>query len=179
MIPRMQFDWKNRVTEALVGGAAGLVVVATYIIARAVFNGADDGDWLNFAGVVVGVMLTAGVTIGLQRYADWQRIRPYRQRLKFLIGELEASTKQSLAPGAEGEIRGSLNAIARATDELLTIDFELVKDITHLVEEAERSYATTFTQNVYGEMVLLPEAERVTGLTKIIELAKRMRSRVS
>ena len=54
---------RNRLSEALVGGGTGLLVVASYIVLRSLADGAGPGDWLNFAGVIFGVALTIAGTL--------------------------------------------------------------------------------------------------------------------
>ena len=51
-------SWSDRALEAAVGGASGLIVVAIFIVTRAWLHGVSDGDWLQFAGVIIGVALT-------------------------------------------------------------------------------------------------------------------------
>ncbi|PHP18766.1 hypothetical protein CG471_15980 [Sphingobium sp. IP1] len=89
----LDMNWRSRVSEALVGGATGLFVVACYIVARARIDGADAGDWLAFAGVIFGVMLTAGVTVGIQKFGDWEKFQPLRKRALAEVDELRAATK--------------------------------------------------------------------------------------
>lgn len=60
-------NWKGRATEALVGGIAGLAVVAIYIVARSTVSNIEAKDWLAFAGVIIGVILTIGAT----KLVDW------------------------------------------------------------------------------------------------------------
>jgi hypothetical protein len=67
--------------KSLALGAAGgllaaLMILAGFIIARANIDGAGPGDWLNFAGVIVGVVLTVGAAKAIDvvnAYAKDQR----------------------------------------------------------------------------------------------------------
>lgn len=61
---------------ALGGLVSSLVVIALYIVATANAAGADAGDWLSFAGVVVGVAITILGTLSV----DWFKRRAIEHR---------------------------------------------------------------------------------------------------
>jgi hypothetical protein len=63
-------SWADRLREALVGGLTGLATVALYAVARAKLIGAPAGDWLGFAGAVIGTALAVGGAVWIEH---WKR----------------------------------------------------------------------------------------------------------
>src|SRR5690606_20755538 len=74
----MNWDWRNRGPEAIIGGATGVVVVALYLVCRAWLDEVGSEAWLNFAGIILGVTATIGGTFAIKWISDQlaeQRIR--------------------------------------------------------------------------------------------------------
>src|SRR3546814_6414021 len=64
-------EYLKRVGEGALGGLiSGTILLAAYLLATANMNGADGGDWLAFAGVVVGVGATITGTLAIDRLKD-------------------------------------------------------------------------------------------------------------
>src|SRR3546814_8987947 len=64
-------EYLKRVGEGALGGLiSGAILLAAYLLATANMNGADGGDWLAFAGVVVGVGATITGTLAIDRLKD-------------------------------------------------------------------------------------------------------------
>jgi hypothetical protein len=58
----------KRIGEGVAGGLiSGSVLLTVYLLATANMNGADGGDWLAFAGVVVGVGATIMGTLAIEQ----------------------------------------------------------------------------------------------------------------
>lgn len=72
--------------EAAVGGVAGLAVVTLYIILESLAVGADAGDWLGFAGAIVGVGGAAGTAIYVE---ERKRRQSRRDDIRLLAGALQ------------------------------------------------------------------------------------------
>lgn len=62
------------IAEGIGGGlVAGALVLAVYFLISANATGADGGDWLNFAGVIFGVMATVGGAMAIERISERRR----------------------------------------------------------------------------------------------------------
>ena len=79
-------SWKDKINEAIVGGLSGLLVVVLYLIAQAILHGADPGDWLAFAGAMLGI---GGATFTAIYVADRTRRAARRDDVRLLKGALE------------------------------------------------------------------------------------------
>lgn len=112
-------SWKNYLPEAAVGGGAGLAVVVFYIIANGWAGGANAGDWLAFAGALVGTAGAAGTALYVE-----ERRRRLRRRddLRLLREALDDVQRTTLALGqAPGPFVGAdaeKTFILEALDEL-------------------------------------------------------------
>lgn len=93
---------RDKVGEAVVGGLTGLAVVVLYLIARAAIYGASPGDWLAFAGAMVGIGGATGTAIYI---ADRTRRTARRDDVNLLKGALEDldGTLGKIARGDAGE----------------------------------------------------------------------------
>lgn len=93
---------RDKVGEAVVGGLTGLAVVVVYLIARAAIHGAGPGDWLAFAGAMVGIGGATGTAIYV---ADRTRRTARRDDVNLLKGALEDLdvTLGKIARGDAGE----------------------------------------------------------------------------
>lgn len=82
----MKTSWKG-IGEGAIGGAiVGVALLTVGIIGNAAIEGATPGEWLNFAAVIVGVVLT----IGGARLIEWWAIRRRHQRAASqVIAELD------------------------------------------------------------------------------------------
>jgi hypothetical protein len=101
----MNLGLKERGAEALAGGAAGLAVVAAYIVLRSLVEGAGAGDWLNFAGVVLGVGLTVAATLWLQRHGERRKAAASRTAVTRCIGSIIGLTDSSVSKSLHAEIQ--------------------------------------------------------------------------
>ena len=88
---------QDKIREAIVGGLTGLAVVVVYLIVRAILNGADAGDWLAFAGAMVGI---GGAALTAIFIADRTR-------------RIARSDDVNLLKGALEDLDGTLRKIAR------------------------------------------------------------------
>src|SRR4051794_3414080 len=86
-IKNWQSNWRERGMEALVGGAAGLAVIVFYIVARAKIEGAGAGDWLSFAGAIIGVFIAI---VGGQAVGWADRFVKRREATADLIKAIDA-----------------------------------------------------------------------------------------
>ncbi|MET0239449.1 MAG: hypothetical protein ABW184_06075 [Sphingobium sp.] len=110
-------DWRNRAIEAIVGGSAGLLVIAVYILGRNILDTADDGDWLAFSGAIIGVMLT----IGGAAFVQWvpghllsrKRVREIRRAADFLIVALEE------LPSVRSDVQKKLEIISNFNNDFV------------------------------------------------------------
>ncbi|WP_088183094.1 hypothetical protein [Sphingobium sp. Z007] len=59
---------KERIESFLIGGLSGLMVVAAYLVMHAWSSGANAGDWLGFAGALLGTILAIGGAIFVEHY---------------------------------------------------------------------------------------------------------------
>jgi len=53
--------------EVIAGGLSGLFLVLIYILVRAHFDGAQPGDWLQFAGALLGSGTAVGGALFIER----------------------------------------------------------------------------------------------------------------
>lgn len=88
--------------SAAVGGMAGFFAVASYLVLRALLSGVAEGDWLNFAGAIFGVVATIFAT----RLIDWLTKRAaaerkeadFRKSLRLFLKGLEQAHKDGAMP---------------------------------------------------------------------------------
>ncbi|MBL0914468.1 MAG: hypothetical protein IBJ13_02820 [Sphingopyxis sp.] len=94
--------WKDKVGEAVVGGLAGLAVVVLFLIAQALLYGATPGDWLAFAGAMIGIGGATGTAIYA---ADRSRRAARRDDVNLLRGAMHDldGTLAKIARGDAGE----------------------------------------------------------------------------
>lgn len=59
--------WDAILREAAVGGLSGLAVVLAYVLIRAHLDGADPGDWLQFAGAMLGSSTAVAGALFIER----------------------------------------------------------------------------------------------------------------
>lgn len=67
-----KLNWRNEIPHAFAGGITGLVIVCTYITARAYSEGAEAGDWLAFAGALIGVTGAIAVVTVIPLYKTYR-----------------------------------------------------------------------------------------------------------
>lgn len=90
---------RNEVMREIVGGGiAGLVAFAAFLIFQGIFQGADAGDWLAFAGAMIGIGGATGTAIYV---ADRSRRAARRDDVNLLKGSLEdlGNTVEQMARG--------------------------------------------------------------------------------
>ncbi len=123
-------DLKARGTEALVGGITGLTVVAVYIVVRSVGSNIEAKDWLAFAGVIIGVMLTLGAT----KLVDWiiSEAAERRRKREFILAVRSVATGLTDITNANPDEIHNLAIVAHSlwhvasplADTLQDLDFE-------------------------------------------------------
>lgn len=86
----LRANWADRIIVAAIGGVGGLIVVAIYIVVRASLVGATDGEWLNFAAVILGVLMTAFAGAGIALLPRWLDARAAQQRIVKAMDDAEA-----------------------------------------------------------------------------------------
>jgi hypothetical protein len=64
---------QNRVVDVVIGGATGLTATVVYIVVSRA--GVSAGEWLQFAGIFLGVAATISGTLWLQRLTEVQQRR--------------------------------------------------------------------------------------------------------
>jgi hypothetical protein len=80
--------WRERAIEAAVGGVTGLLVTLLFIVLRRV--GVTAGEWLQFAGVFLGVAATILGTLWLQMQLG---VRKRRQQIQNIADALDLVSK--------------------------------------------------------------------------------------
>lgn len=92
---------KQVIREAAVGGLSGLAVVIGYIIVRSYTDGAQAGDWLQFAGAMLG---TGGAVAGALFIESWKRKRDNEQgkaTMLDVLKQMDESFKDVAEPLAD------------------------------------------------------------------------------
>lgn len=97
------------IAQSAAGGLiAGSLVLAAYLLATANMNSADGGDWLAFAGVVVGVVATISASIAIDRLKERRAHRTVKSSLLSAINiwiETVNSTPENLNKGRFADLR--------------------------------------------------------------------------
>ena len=81
---------KQVIREASVGGLSGLALVVCYIVVRSYTDGAQAGDWLQFAGAMLG---TGGAVAGALFIESWKRRRDQEQGKATMLDVLKQMDK--------------------------------------------------------------------------------------
>jgi hypothetical protein len=89
-----RMGWLKDIGLGAAGGAAsGSALIAGFLIMRAHYRGATDGEWLNFAGVIVGVGLTVAVAKGISMIEHATRVaqkkRDFLNQLRRIVNALD------------------------------------------------------------------------------------------
>lgn len=123
--------WQSEIREFIAALFGALVAIACYLALRAWLAGTKDADWLNFAGVIFGVVLTIGGTKGADALLNYTRKK--RQRHDFTIAVRAIASgllkcAEATAPDAlflQASAVQSLWRVAVATiDQLPDLDFD-------------------------------------------------------
>lgn len=95
---------KRIVQEAAVGALSGLALVAGYIVLRSYLDDAKAGDWLQFAGAMLGTGLAV---VGAVSIESWKRRREEQQgqaTLRDVLNEMRDAFDTAAEP-----LTGDLN----------------------------------------------------------------------
>lgn len=159
-----------RIGQGAAGGLiAGSLVLATYLLATARMNGADGGDWLAFAGVVVGVAATISASITIDRLKERRAHRTVKASLLSAIDiwiETVNSTPENLNKGRFNDLRQQhayINSIAAdLTREAMTAKMAchyftfhvpaMINGLERAVNEEEGVLQAAFVDSIVGEM---------------------------
>ncbi|GLI96644.1 hypothetical protein [Sphingobium sp. BS19] len=101
---------KPIVQEAVVGGLTGLAVVLLYICFRESLNGADTGDWLQFAGAMLG----SGAAVAGAIYIESLKRNRDRQQGQATLLDILKQIERSFIDAAEplsGDLSKDVSAI--------------------------------------------------------------------
>lgn len=134
---------------------------------------ANPGDWLSFAGTMIGASLTVAASFLVVEYQRANELRGRQQLLRDALDEITASLNAVLAEnpkpgrasiyGAANDAAGSLRWLMRLTDDMQVGDFatgsalRILRDIPPTLLEgfyASAStplYETTSTNDLEGE----------------------------
>lgn len=97
--------WHEIFREAVVGGLSGLSVVLIYILIRAHLDGADPGDWLQFAGAMLG----SGTAVGGALFIERVKSREEKSRGDATLRDAFEETARAMRPLAQ-PLEGGLKA---------------------------------------------------------------------
>lgn len=119
----------NRLMEIGVAALTSLALIAVYLVARAHLGNATDGDWLNFAGAVFGLMGAILIALWIPRIQTRGRDRIAKVRIIETAQALARALDFSGVPNivqAEGRWEG-----VRVAMERMTFERERLEHITH------------------------------------------------
>lgn len=117
----------KRIRWSEIGAAAvtGVAVVAVYLVFRAWLNEATDGEWLNFAGSVLGIMAAVLIAVWIPKLQARSRDRVAKARIietaQSLIRALDFSEVPNIEQ-ASGRWEGVRVALERMVFERERID---------------------------------------------------------
>lgn len=127
--PAMGGRMSNRMMEIGVAALTSLALIAVYLVARAHLGEATDGDWLNFAGSVFGVMGAILIALWLPHIQARNRDRIAKARIietaRPLISALDFSDVPNIDQ-AGGRWEGVRVALER-----MAFERERIDNITH------------------------------------------------
>lgn len=101
---------KPIVQEIVVGGLSGLALVLLYICLRAVLDGADPGDWLQFAGAMLG----SGTAVAGAIYIESLKRNRDKQQGQATLLDILKQIERSFIDAAEplsGDLSKDVSAI--------------------------------------------------------------------
>lgn len=120
----------NRLAEMGVAALTSLALIGVYLVARAGLGDATDGDWLNFAGAVFGLMGAILIALWIPQIQSRHRDRVAKARIietaQPLIKALDFSEVPNIDQ-ARGRWAGVLVALER-----MAFERERIEHITHM-----------------------------------------------
>lgn len=158
------------IAQSAAGGLiAGSLVLAAYLLATANMNGADGGDWLAFAGVVVGVVATISASIAIDRLKERRAHRTVKSSLLSAINiwiETVNSTPENLNKGRFADLRQQHAYITSIATELTREAMSakmachnfsyhvpaMINGLERAVNEEEGVVQDAFVSSIVGEM---------------------------
>lgn len=100
--------------EGVIGGlCSGLFLLAVYAVANVVIVGTEPANWLDFAGVVFGIILTVTGTLFIQHRADRRRDKQAADIMLELANQWDEIVKAYLSNGDERGVQRLLNLVSQ------------------------------------------------------------------
>lgn len=181
-------------TMTAIGGATGLCVTVFYVFARE--HGVTPGDWLQFAGIFLGIAATIGGTLWLQRHAERVRLRNQAENLVQAVkspqeilsllkkeprndpiahvGALDSVVLHMV--WARGQLEG-LTYKTHSTVETFVQIWELRKaafqEAAHAVEASSQSSTTELITLIDYFLLILNNVERIVREEHLIKAATK------